>query len=261
MILCVDVGNTNIKFGFYNNEKLETVLSTATNRKHTVDEYSSSLKQLFSSANISFTDVLGCIVSSVVPEVSNELEVAITRLFGITPMFLEVGVKTGIKIKTGNPKDVGADLIAGAAGAIAMGKLPAIIVGLGTATTFTLISDKKEFLGVSIAPGVTLSLESLVGNASLLKQVRVASPKNVLGTTTTDALLSGIVYGYAGLVDGILERIFDTYSLNSQTTNTVVYGGASSLIAPHCKNTYVLEENLVLNGLYYIWRLNNDNKN
>ncbi len=253
MRLVVDVGNTNVKFGFYDKETCLCVLNTTTFKGYTADEYYAKLNSIFSDSFKGFEDVTTCFVSSVVPEVNRSLSEAISKLMNVTPVFLEVGVKTGIGVKVKSPQEVGSDLISAAAGAIAKNMFPVIIVGIGTATTFTIVNADKEIIGVSIAPGLEISKRALASKTSLLKQIELKVPSSILGRNTTESMQSGIVFGHASMIDGMICRIQEAVDYNF---NVIAFGGLSNLIVPLCKTKIDIDENLLLSGLNYIGGLN-----
>ncbi len=252
MNIVVDIGNTNIKFGFYDGISLIKVIKMST-VKATVDEYLASLKSLLLNTDISLERIKSCYISSVVPVVNSSLSIAIKKLTTITPIFLEVGVKTGVSVKVKNPSEVGADLISATAGAISKGIYPAVIVGIGTATTFTVVNDKKEIIGVSIAPGLEISKRSLTENTSLLTELELKIPKTVLGRTTVESMQSGIVFGHASMIDGMIQRIQAELNYNMPI---IAFGGLVDLIVPVCKSAIKIDKNLLLNGLNHIGGLN-----
>ncbi len=254
MNIVVDIGNTNIKFGFYKENQLSTVLTIRTVNL-TEDEYYAKLKPLFLGSNIKLDSIKSCFISSVVPEVNTAVSIAIEKLVSIAPKFLEVGVKTGVSVKLKSPHEVGADLIGAAAGAISKSISPVIIVGLGTATTFTILNAKKELIGVSIASGLEISRLTLSSNTSLLKQVDLKVPNTLLGGNTTESMQSGIIFGQASMIDGMIKRIQNELKTK---TKVIAFGGFANLIAPLCETDINIYPNLLLDGLNYIGGLNNE---
>ncbi len=253
MRMVVDVGNTNVKFGFYNDGKCLYVLNTTTFKEFTVDEYFAKLKSIFSNSSIALDGITSCFISSVVPEVNRSLALAIKKLVGVTPNFLEMGIKTGISVKVKSPHEVGSDLISAVAGSVSKQVFPAIIVGIGTATTFTVVNSNKEIIGIAISPGLEISRMALADKTSLLKQIELKTPDSVLGRNTTESMQSGIIFGHASMIDGMIERIIEDVGVNMPT---IAFGGLSRLIVPICKAKIVVDENLILNGLNHIGGLN-----
>lgn len=245
MRLYIDIGNSNIVVG----KGIETIEETyryKTDQTKSGDEYYAMLKHLF-------VGVDAVIIASVVPQVNTAFKTFITRYFEIQPLFIGPGVKTGVKIKTDNPKEVGADLVAGAAGAIAKYGEDAIVIDMGTATTFSYI-EKKEIKGVSITIGLDSAKDCLVSKASKLLQFEFEEPKNILGTNTVDALNAGLMFGHAFQVIGMVRNIKNVYE--NQDVPVILTGGASKLIRSIIPATYHHDEDLILEGLIAIYQKN-----
>ena len=245
MRLYIDIGNSNIVIG----KGLDTIEETyryKTDQTKSGDEYYTLLKHLF-------VGVDAVIIASVVPQVNTAFKSFITRYFEITPLFIGPGVKTGVKIKTDNPKEVGADLVAGAAGAVVKYGKDAIIIDMGTATTFSYIGD-KEIKGVSITIGIDSAKNCLISKASKLLQFEFEDPKNILGTNTVDALNSGLMFGHAFQVIGMVRNIKKVY--DNEDVPVIMTGGASKLIRAIIPDTYHFDENLILDGLIAIYKKN-----
>ncbi|MFP4287072.1 MAG: type III pantothenate kinase [Candidatus Izemoplasmataceae bacterium] len=245
MRLYIDIGNSNIVIGKGTNDILETY-RYKTDTTKSGDEYYTML-------NHHFTDVDDVIIASVVPQVNTAFKTFINRYFNISPKFIGPGIKTGVKLKTDNPKEVGADLVAGAAGAIQYYGDHAIIVDMGTATTFTLVSQ-KEIKGVAITIGLDSSRDCLVSKASKLLQFEFESPKGVLGTNTVDALNSGLLFGHAMQIIGMVRNIVHSYGLDD--VHVLVTGGASKLIKEILPKHFIYDDLLVLKGLIAIYDKN-----
>ena len=245
MRLFIDIGNSNIVIG----KGLDTIEETyryKTDQTKSGDEYYALLKHLF-------VGVDAVIIASVVPQVNTAFKTFITRYFDITPLFIGPGVKTGVKIKTDNPKEVGADLVAGAAGAIAKYGDDAIVIDMGTATTFSYIQN-KEIKGVSITIGLDSAKDCLVSKASKLLQFEFEEPRNILGTNTVDALNSGLLFGHAFQIIGMVRNIQNSYQNND--IPVILTGGASKLIRGIVPERYHYDENLILEGLIAIYQKN-----
>ena len=245
MRLYIDIGNSNIVVG----KGIETIEETyryKTDQTKSGDEYYAMLKHLF-------VGVDAVIIASVVPQVNTAFKSFITRYFNIQPLFIGPGVKTGVKIKTDNPKEVGADLVAGAAGAISKYGEDAIVIDMGTATTFSYI-EKKEIKGVSITIGLDSAKDCLVSKASKLLQFEFEEPKNILGTNTVDALNAGLMFGHAFQVIGMVRNIKNIYQ--NQEIPVILTGGASKLIRSITPDTYYHDEDLILEGLIAIYKKN-----
>ena len=200
-------------------------------------------------------DVSGVAISSVVPPLDATLRRLFESTFRVRPLFVEPGVKTGVPVLTDNPNEAGADRIVNCVAAFELLGGPAIVVDLGTATTFDVVSRKGEFLGGAIAPGLGISAEALFTRAARLTRVEIKKPPKIIGTNTTDNLQIGLYYGYIGLVDGILARMLDELGPD---TKTVATGGLAGLIAPDCKYVQRVEPMLTLNGLRLIWERNQE---
>lgn len=247
MILLIDIGNSNIVFGFASEGKIEKTFRLKAFLDKTSDEYYLLLKQLFDENP--FEKV---IISSVVPVITSALKKVIKHYYAVDPMILGPGIKTGVQLKVDDPKTVGADIICDVAGVAHLAD-EAIIIDLGTATKY-IYQKNQIFYGVSIAPGVSISMKALVQNAALLPSVELVCPKKVLGTNTIFSIQSGVIYGAASQVDGMIERIKE--EINNPNIAVFATGGLSSLIVPLCKNNIVAIDELTLCGLLRIYELN-----
>jgi len=245
MLLYIDIGNSNIVIGKGQDEIHETYRYT-TDLKKSADEYYAMLKHLF-------TDVSDVIIASVVPEVNTAFKSFLKRYFDITPLFVEPGIKTGVGVKTDYPKEVGADLIAAAAGAKALGHDDAIIIDMGTATTFTYV-EQSIIKGVSITIGLDSSKSALIGSTSKLLQFEFSTPKRVLGTNTIDALNAGFLYGHVYQIEGFVNAIKQAF--NQPDVPVIITGGAAKLLNGLLPKGYVIDDKLVLSGLQLIYRKN-----
>ncbi|MGI4826763.1 MAG: type III pantothenate kinase, partial [Janthinobacterium lividum] len=200
----------------------------------------------------------GVVISSVVPPIDPTLRRTCETVFHTRPLFIEPGVKTGVPLLTDNPSEAGADRIVNCVAAFDLLGGPTIVVDMGTATTFDVVSAKGEFLGGAIAPGLGISAEALFSRAARLSRVEVKKPAKIVGTNTTDNIQIGLYWGYIGLVDGILERMMAELG---PETKTVMTGGLSKLIAADCKHVQRVEPMLTLNGLRLIWERNQERNN
>ncbi|WP_260706342.1 type III pantothenate kinase [Edaphobacter flagellatus] len=254
MLLALDVGNTNAVFGLFdlNNGKPKVIadwrITTPTDQ--TVDEFGILLQDLFTLRGLKSDVVTGVAVSSVVPPLDSMLRKACEVYFKAKPLFIEPGVKTGLPILTDNPTEVGADRIVNCVAAYEEFGGPAIVVDMGTATTFDVVSKKGEFLGGAIAPGLGISAGALFSRAARLPRIDIKKPAKVVGTNTVDNLQIGLYYGYIGLVDGILERMIAELGPD---TKTIATGGLAKLIAGGSKYIAAVDEMLTLNGLRIIY--------
>ncbi len=254
MILAVDVGNTNIVFGIFKQKSLVSHWRIGSDKTKTSDEYGVLLINLIDARGINLKSIKGAIVSCVVPPLLDVLISTLKSYFDVDPIVVEPGIKTGMPILYHNPKEVGADRIANAVAAFEDYKKSVIIVDFGTATTFDCISEKGEYLGGAISPGLFISAEALFGAASKLPKVELIVPKTVIGKTTVHSIQSGIVYGYAGLVDGIVERI--QKEMSTTHPKVIATGGLANLIAPESTTINAVDEFLTLKGLRLIHEWN-----
>src|SRR5256885_1658122 len=250
-LLVVDVGNTNIVLGIYHGDALANSWRLATARERTSDEYGILAKQLVSESQPVALD--GAIVSSVVPPLNSAMQWMIEKYFGVEPLFVEPGVKTGIAIHVDNPQEVGADRIVNCVAAYETYGGPAVIVDFGTATTFDVVTADAKYVGGVIAPGLTISAEALFARAARLPRVDIKRPPHVIGTNTVVNMQSGIFFGYLGLVDGILGRM----RAEVEGLKTIVAtGGLASLVASESEHIEHVDDDLTMRGLKIIWDRN-----
>lgn len=253
MILTMDIGNTNTVLGLYEGEVLKTHWRISTDRNKTPDEYGMLFKNLFDSAAIDNDAVDSIIISSVVPPILRILKKTAYRYFNVIPLVVGPGVKTGMNIKTDNPKEVGADRIVNAVAAGQLYEGPLIIVDFGTATTFCAISEKGEYLGGAIAPGIGISAEALFSQSAKLPRIELIEPGQAIGKNTIDGMKSGIVYGFVGQVEYLVKKFKKELSEDAVVIAT---GGLVSLIAAETDSIDHVEPFLTLKGLKYIADIN-----
>ena len=253
MLLVIDVGNTNTVLGLFDGEKLVRDWRIRTVVDHTVDEYGMLIYNLYKTSRISSREIQDIIISCVVPPMLNILEPLCQKYFNIKPLIVGPGVKTGMPIFYDNPKEVGADRIVNAVAGFEKYKRDLIIVDFGTATTFDYVSNKGEYMGGCISPGIMISSEALFERAAKLPRVELSKPRSVVGKDTVSSMQAGIMYGYAGLVDGICERIKAEVKSNPLVVAT---GGLAKIVAPETKSINVVDDMLTLEGLRIIYLRN-----
>jgi len=256
MLLVIDVGNTNTVLGLFDEDSLQHDWRIRTEIDHTIDEYGVLIYNLYQSIRMKSKEikaVTAIIISCVVPPMLNILEPLCVKYFNIKPLIVGPGIKTGMPIFYDNPKEVGADRIVNAVAAYEKYHKESIIVDFGTATTFDYVSPKGEYMGGCIAPGIMISSEALFERASKLPRVEFSKPKTVITKDTISAMQAGIMFGYAGLVDGIVERMKAEVKTNPLVIAT---GGLARIVAQETKSIDKIEEMLTLDGLRIIYNLN-----
>jgi type III pantothenate kinase len=259
MLLTLDVGNTNTVLGLYRlaSDELITHWRVSTLRTQTADEYGVLFLNLFGMRKVEATEVSAIIISSVVPPLESTLRQVCERYFNLKPMFVEPGIKTGMPILVDNPTEVGADRLVNSVAAFARYGGPCIVVDMGTATTFDVISAKGEYMGGAIAPGLAISAEALFARAARLSRVDIKKPAKVVGTNTVAHIQSGLYYGYIGLVDGILERILnETRGPDSLAPKIIATGGLAHLIVDDSRFIQTVDDMLTLDGLRLVYERN-----
>ena len=252
MFLAIDVGNTQTAIGVFDGDTVVNQWRLTSMRDRTMDEYSVMLRGLLEPAGYTPSHFEGAAMSSVVPPVATALRPALQTIVGSDVLVVGPGIKTGLAIKIDNPREVGADRIVNSVAALEDYGAPVIIVDFGTATTFDVVDEDGNYSGGAIAPGLEVSMDGLVAATAALRRVDLVEPRSVVGKGTVEAIQSGLLYGYAGLVDGILQRIEE----ETGASLTVATGGLAPVITPLCRSELTVDSSLTLRGLYIIWHLN-----
>lgn len=253
MILAMDIGNTNIVLGVYENKKLLHHWRLSTNRTATADEYGVMVFNLFQHAGITFSQIEGVIVSSVVPPIMHTIDTLCTKYIKKSPLIVGPGIKTGLNIRYENPREVGADRICNAIAAIELYGPPLIVVDFGTATTFDFIDEKGDYLGGAIAPGIGISTEALYSHAAKLPRIELSRPKSTVGRNPISSMQAGIIYGFAGQVDGIVWRMEEEFGYKAKV---IAAGGLAELISGESKTIQEINPMITLQGLLMIYERN-----
>ncbi|NLZ45527.1 MAG: type III pantothenate kinase [Clostridiales bacterium] len=254
MIFTVDVGNTNIVLGAFENDKLKFTARVATEALKMEDQYAIEFSSIIRLNGYKPSQVDGAILSTVVPTLVPILKRAMTKLFKCKVFVIGPGIKTGLNIKIDNPAALGSDLVCSAVGALLKHKPPLIIFDLGTATTITAVNEKCEMIGGSIMPGVRISLDALSSRTSQLPQISIDMPnENVIGANTIDCMKSGVVIGASAMMEGMIDRYKEVLG---EKTTVIATGGLAGGIVAHCRREVMIEDTLLLDGLYAIYKKN-----
>jgi type III pantothenate kinase len=253
MLLVFDIGNTQIVVGVFDKDKLVANWRLATDRQKTADEYGILVKGLFTDRKLETSQVRGAIISSVVPPLAGLFEQMIKKYFGVGVLMIGPGVKTGLVIKMEDPREVGADLIVNAVAGVKIYGPPLLIVDFGTATTFCAIAPSGDYLGGALFPGLAIASEALFQRTAKLPWVELLKPKTVIGKNTIQAIQSGLIYGYVGMVESMITRIKTEMSCNPKVIAT---GGLSEIIANETKLIDLMNPHLTLEGLRLIYEMN-----
>ncbi|MGI5822678.1 MAG: type III pantothenate kinase [Dethiobacteria bacterium] len=253
MLLAIDVGNTNIMLGVYDGNNLQMCWRISTDRARTEDEYGVIIRNLFQQNGFQAECIQAMIISSVVPPLRYPLGRMAQKYFKVSPLIVGPGIKTGLNILMDNPQELGADRVVNAVGAIELYGGPLIIVDFGTATTFCAISEKAEYLGGAIAPGIQISTEALFQKAAKLPRVELVKPQKVIGKNTVESIQAGVIYGFVGNVDGIVRRMCHEFQ---HKPHVVATGGMAGLIASESETIEDVNYFLTLEGLRSIYEKN-----
>lgn len=253
MILAIDIGNTNIVIGCCDDEKIYFIERLSTNIPKTELEYAISFKNVLEIYGIDPAQIEGGIISSVVPPITNIVRSSAEKVLGKPVKIVGPGVKTGLNILMDNPAQVGSDRIVNAVAAINEYPVPLIIIDMGTATTFCVVDDKKNYIGGMILPGVRISLDALTSRTSQLSRISIEAPKKTIGKNTIDCMKSGIIHGNAACIDGMVQRIEKELG---QKATVLATGGLAKKIVPYCEQEIVIDDELLLKGLRLIYNKN-----
>ena len=253
MLLAIDIGNTNIVIGVIREDEILFKARIATDRTRTSDQYGVEIKNMLEAFGVALGDIADCIISSVVPPVFNSVRTGVIKVIGKQPMVVGPGLKTGLNIHVEVPSQVGADRIVIAVAALAKYKAPLILMDMGTATTIEVVEPENVYMGGVIFPGVMVSLDALTSRAAQLPGISLDRPKHVIGKNTVDCMRSGMMFGTAAMIDGIVERIEEELG---HSATLVATGGMAQFITPLCKREIILEKDLLLNGLNIIYKKN-----
>lgn len=257
MLLCLDIGNTNIKAGVFDGESLIAHWRFSTQRHRLADEYAALFMNLFALHNIRPREIRGCAIACVVPPLRAVFEEMIRHYLGVEPLMVGPGIKTGIRLMVENPREVGADRVANAVATFRLYGGPAIAIAFGTATVFDVISREGEYLGGAIAPGILVAAEALVTSAAQLYQVELIRPPRAIGRNTIQAMQSGLILGFASMVEGMIQRI---QAELEEPARVIATGGLADIIAREVRAIQVVDPHLTLHGLRFLFELNRRGK-
>ena len=253
MLLAIDIGNTNIVIGCIQDDKILFEARIATDRTRTSDQYGVEIKNMLEAFGVKKEELRDCIISSVVPPVFNSVRTGVIKIIGKQPIVVGPGLKTGLNIQVDMPSQVGSDRIVIAVAALAEYEAPLILMDLGTATTIEVVEPGNVYLGGVIIPGVKVSVDALTSRAAQLPGISLDQPKHVIGKNTVDCMRSGIMYGTAGMIDGIVDRMEEELGHRSTLVAT---GGMAQFVTPLCKHDIILEKDLLLKGLNILYKKN-----
>ena len=253
MILAIDIGNTNIVLGCCRGEDILFRERLSTVHTSTVLEYAAMLKTAFEMNETDPKEISGAIISSVVPTVTAVMKAAVEKFTRITPLTVGPGIKTGLKIRIDNPAQLGSDMVVAAVAGVQRYPLPQILIDMGTATTLSVLDETGTYRGGMILPGVAVSHDSLIRETAQLQKISFEMPKTLIGRNTVDCMKSGLLYGTAGSLDGLIDRINEELG---KTCTVVATGGLSSVIAPLCRNKIFVDDDLLLTGLVLLYNKN-----
>jgi len=253
MLLAIDIGNTNIVIGCFQGDELLFKARIATDKIKTSDQYGVEIKNMLEAFGIQRTDIDDCIISSVVPPVFNSVRTGVIKVIGKQPMVVGPGLKTGLNIHMDVPGQVGSDRIVVAVAALAEHKAPLILMDMGTATTIEVVEPENVYVGGVIFPGVRLSLDALTTHTAQLPGISLDKPKQVIGKNTVDCMRSGMMYGTAAMIDGLIDRMEEELG---HSATLIATGGMAQFIVPLCRHEILLDKQLLLKGLNVLYKKN-----
>lgn len=253
MVLTIDIGNTHTVLGGFIGNELKFISRISTNARKTDSEYAAKLKSIFALYGVDTSEICGSVISSVVPPLTKTVKDAVKIVCGTDSLVVGPGIKTGINLLADNPQQVGADLICACVAAYNLYTPPLLIIDMGTATKILAVDEKGCFTGVSIIPGVEISLKALSGGTAQLPQISLDAPSKVMGKNTVDCMRSGIIFGNASMIDGMIDRINGELG---HTSALVATGGLAHAVIPHCKHNITIDDDLILKGLLIIYNKN-----
>ncbi|MCR5826301.1 MAG: type III pantothenate kinase [Oscillospiraceae bacterium] len=257
MLLAIDIGNTNIVIGCIEDDRIVCEARIATDRSRTSDQYGVEIKTMLEAYGCRIENVEDCIISSVVPPVFNAVRSGVYKVTERKPMVVGHGLKTGLDIRLDNPSQVGSDRIVVAVAALAKRKAPLILIDMGTATTVEVIEPKNRYLGGVIMPGARTALDALTRSTAQLPAINMDKPGAIIARNTVDSMRSGIMYGTAAMLDGVLDRMEDELG---HPSTIIATGGVAPYIIPLCRHRITLERDLLLRGLNVIYKMNKSDK-
>jgi type III pantothenate kinase len=255
MLLAIDIGNTNTKIGVFDGDELKVTWNLATGIHRTSDEYGGVLLNLMERKKVSPSEITGVALCSVVPPLLPVFVELCTEYLDSEPLVVEAGIKTGMRIRLDNPREVGSDRVVDAVAAQHLYGKPLIIVDLGTATTFSVVSQEGDYLGGAIAPGIVISTETLYTRTAALPRIRLSRPKQIIGRNTVTAMQSGIVFGHVGLIEGMIRRIEQELGSKAKVIAT---GGQACFLAQEIPAIEIVNPDLTLIGLRLIYEMNKE---
>ena len=253
MLLAIDIGNTNLVIGCIKDDHILFKARIATDRTRTSDQYGGEIKNMIEAFGVRVEDISDCIISSVVPPVFNSVRTGVIKVIGKQPLVVGPGLKTGLNIHMDVPSQVGSDRIVVAVAALAEYQAPLVLLDMGTATTIEVVEPDNHYMGGVICPGVKISLDALTSHAAQLPGISLDKPKEVVGKNTVDCMRSGMLYGTAAMIDGLIDRIKEELGHSSTLIAT---GGMAQFITPLCKHKIILEKDLLLKGLNILYKKN-----